>query len=98
MKYNVTYHLNDGEGKTEIFKSVVTFYKHPTQYGNGYGMHIKSNAEPFGASIIDIRYDKDFNPESPIPYIVQFYANRYTGKNESWKLIGIRVHEAEDEE
>lgn len=98
MKYNVTYHLNDGEGKTEIFKSVVSFYKHPNQYGNGYGMHIKSSAEPFGASVIDIRYDKTFNPLFPIPYIVQHYASRFTGYDGSWKLIGIRVHEAEYEE
>lgn len=94
--FNVTLHVNDGEGTTEIIKATVEFSYNPDTYGNGYCMGVTSKAEPFGVQGYDIRYDKDFHKDAMIPYIVSFYANKYSGKNGSWKLIGIRVHEAEE--
>lgn len=95
MKYNVTLYLNDGKGTTGIYKAKVSFSYNPATYGNGYYMGIESVLEPFGIGSYDIRYDNAFHIGHEIPYIVQFYSNTYTGKNGSWKLIGIRVHEAE---
>lgn len=94
-KYNVTLYLNDGKGKTEVLKATVDFEHNPETYGNGFYMGIKAPFEAFGYQGYDIRYDREFDKEYPIPYIVRFFCNRFTGKNGSWKLIGIRVHEAE---
>ena len=93
--FNLTYHVcKDGEGVT--VKGRVEFHHDPEQYGNGYSMYIQSSAEAFGGQGYDIRYDKQFNPENMIGYIVNYFAARYDGKNGRWKLIGIRVWESEE--
>lgn len=97
-KYNVKVFVNDGKGETEILKGTVEFDHNPDQYGNGYSMGIRGLGEAFGLQGYDIRYDREFNPANMIGYIVRFYTNRYTGKDGWWKLIGIRVHEADEDE
>ncbi len=94
-KYNVTYHINNGEGKTAIIKAKVEFVTNPDDYGNGTYMAIEGSEESFGESYYDIRYDMSYTPGMEIPYIVSYYAERYS---KTWKLIGIRVHEADEEE
>ena len=97
MKFNVTVYVNNGEGETEILKGSIEFSCDPNQYGNGYSMGITGLGEAFGFQGYDIRYDKDFNKDEPILYIADWYSHVYNGKDGRWKLIGIRVHEAEDE-
>lgn len=97
-KYNVTVFVNDGNGTTETLKGTVEFSCDPDQYGNGYSMGIRGLGEPFWGQGYDIRYDTEFDPANEIGYIVRFYTNRYTGKNGWWKLIGIRVFEADEDE
>ena len=60
-------------------------------YGNGHYMGIKDKNEPFGHQGYDIRYDKRFNENDPIGYIVKFYTDRYDGRSGSWKLQSITV-------
>ena len=98
MQYNAKIYLNDGNGRTEVYNAKIEFVHDPNQYGNGYSMGIESKLEPFYRQGYDIRYDRDFNKDYPIEYIVTFYSRRFNGKNGAWKLIGIRVHEAEFEE
>ena len=97
-KYNVTVWVNDGKGCTETLKGTIEFDCDPDQYGNGYGMGIRGLGEAFGFQGYDIRYDKNFRSDDMIGYIVRFYTNRYTGKDGWWKLVGIRVFEAEADE
>lgn len=94
-RYNVNYTINSGDGRTMSFKVIVEFAHVENTYGNGYHMCIEGESEPFGFTSYDIRYDSSFDIEDAIPYIAQVFSNRYTGKDGSWKLIGIRVHEAE---
>ena len=96
-QYNVTLYLSDN-GKAVVSKAKVEFRCDSEDYGNGYYMGVRSDLEPFGFSAYDIRYDREFDPARKIPYIVQFYANRFTGHGGSWELTGINVHEAEFEE
>ena len=95
MQYNAKIYLNDGNGTTNVYDAQIEFQHDPKQYGNGYCMVVTSKLEAFGKQGYDIRYDKDFHADYPIEYIVSFYSRLYTGKDGSWKLIGIRVHEAE---
>ena len=97
MQYTAKIYLNNGEGTTNIYDAKIEFEHDPEQYGNGYTMVVDSKLEPWRVQGYDIRYDRDFNKDFPIEYIVTFYSRRFTGKNGSWKLIGIRVHEAEFE-
>lgn len=97
--YNIILYLNNGDGKTEAIKGTVEFDHDPEQYGNGYGMFIKAPTELFGGQGYDIRYDTSFDPENKIAYLVTYFSNRFSGKGKGvWKLIGIRVHEAENDQ
>ena len=99
-QFNVTYYITgenrQGNGsETLVFKAKISFECNPKDYGNGYYMGIESKGEAFGFQAYDIRYDTEFSKDRMLEYIVRFYANRYNGKNGSYKLTGIRVHEAE---
>lgn len=78
------------------FDAMIDFRHNPDDYGNGYHMGIRSKEESFGYDGYDIRYDKDFDPENIITYIVAFYAKRFSGKRDSWKLVGISVDETNE--
>lgn len=95
QKFNLTYSVNDGKGKTETFKGTAEFSYNPDTYGNGYSMYISTSAEPFGGQAYDIRYDKRFHKNSMIAYLAEYFSDRYDGENGAWKLIGLRLYEAE---
>lgn len=93
-KYNVTlWFAINGEGYTT--KGTVEFHCDPDQYGNGYSMGISGLDEPFGFQGYDIRYDNDFHENNKILYITKFFTERRY--REGVELLGIRVHEAEEE-
>ena len=93
--YNLTYSVTrNGEAMT--IKGRVSFSHDPEQYGNGYGMYIQTPEEAFGGQGYDIRYNRDFDPENMIGFIVNWFAARYNGKGQRWTLTGIRVYERED--
>lgn len=98
-QYKVTVHLAKN-GAAYVFDAKVSFWYNPDQYGNGYYMDVESKEEPFGSQSYDIRYDRDFNPDYLIEYIVNFYSRRFDGKkteyDTKWKLTGIRVYEFEE--
>ena len=99
-QFKVTYHIGNDEGKSMVFNSVVEFSHDPDTYGNGWYMGIEGKDESFGFGTYDIRYDTNFRRDQMLLYIAQFYAYRYTGKNGSYKLMGIKISESEltDEE
>ena len=95
--YNVALYLNgtgEEEGKSLILGGTVEFEHNEGQYGNGFYMVVKGLGEPFNVQGYDIRYDKDFDKDKPIPYIVNFYANKYTKKSR-YELAGIGINETE---
>jgi len=94
-QFNVTLYLNDGNGKSVSYKGTAEFGKKEGDYGNGYWMFISMETEPFGGQAYDIRYDTDFRSDRMIAYLTTFFSSRFTGENGSWKMIGIRIHEAE---
>lgn len=85
---------DNGKEISKTFDVSAVFSKRSGTYGNGYSMCIEGKSEPFGYSLYDIRYDTGFDPENMIAYILQFYANQYSGENGSWKLTAISVSEA----
>lgn len=100
-QYKVTVHLaKNGEAYT--FEAKISFAYDPDQYGNGYYMGVESKEEPFGLQSYDIRYNKDFDPDYLIEFIVLFYSRRFDGKktkyDTKWKMTGIRVCEYEETE
>ena len=94
-QYNVWFGIVDDGGNTASFDAKVEFYRFDEDYGNGYYMGIESPCEPFGKQGYDLRYNLSFSPNQKIPFIVQFFADRYDGKDGAWKLTGIRVFEKE---
>ena len=98
MTYAVNVHLTRN-GESYNFDAQISFAHDPDTYGNGFYMGIKSKEEAFGLQSYDIRYDKDFNKDFPIEYIVSFYSRRFDGKeteyDTKWKLSGIHVYEAD---
>ena len=96
--FNVLLYLNDDNNKPRKLEETVEFDQIANSYGNGYHMTVYGESEPFGRQSYDIRYDREFNSHIKIPYIVQFFANRYTGEEGSWKLTGIEVRETEPED
>lgn len=93
--FNVTYHVGNNDGQSATFKGRIGFSRDPNTYGNGYSMYVESPAEAFGGQAYDIRYDKRFNKNRLKSYVTAFMEDRYDGKDGRWKLIGIRVWEAE---
>lgn len=97
--YKVTVNLAKSE-ELYVFDAEISFSHDPEQYGNGYCMDVVSKEEPWGRQGYDIRYDRDFDPDFPIEYIVQFYSRRFDGKKTKydtrWKLTGIKVLECEE--
>ena len=109
MKYNVTLYITGHEKcdpknpiLAEVHKAVIEFRYNPEDYGNGHYMSVKSDLEPFGHAYYDVRYDRRFHASNPMLFLHEFYADRYDGAENSrfqnWKLTGIEIHEAEDEE
>lgn len=100
-QYNATVHVAKN-GESVVFKAQISFSYDPDGYGNGYSMGVRSSEEAFGFQGYDLRYNKDFDPDYLIEFIVMFYSRRYDGNptqyDTKWKLMGIRVHEAEFEE
>lgn len=94
-RFNVKVFVNSNDGESYSFDSKIEFGCNPEDYGNGYHMYVQSSEEPFHGQGYDIRYNKDFHKDEKLLFIVQFYSDRYSGKNGWWKLVGIRVHEAE---
>ena len=92
--FDITLSLLNEEGNQEDYEGQVEFYNNPNQYGNGYGMLVVCKTEPFGRQTYDLRYDKDFDRNNKISYITQFFSSRFTGKDGSYKLIGIQVKES----
>ena len=96
MQFTAKVFLKSDEGESREYDAKIDFVRDPKQYGNGYTMGVESKLEPFGRQGYDIRYDRDFNSEYPIEYIVAFFSRRFNGKNGAWKLTGIHVNEAID--
>lgn len=92
------YDWGENKGNEDVVTTdgLVEFYHSGGDYGNGWGMAIKSKHEPFGLQSYDIRYDHDFSRYHMIAYIVQFYSSRFDGKDGTWKLIGITVNETDE--
>lgn len=88
-QYNITLTINNGDGKTKTLKERAEFACNPNDYGNGYHMYLET---PSGGQGYDLRYESTFNHENIIAWLANFFAEMYSG---SWKLIGIRIHEAE---
>lgn len=98
MKYHFSITITgtdyqEGGTKTLEYTGTIEFWHDPDTYGNGYYMGITSKLESFGSQSYDIRYDRRFNHYAPIPYIVQFFCDKYDGKDGAWKLNGITVNE-----
>lgn len=79
----------------EIFNlnTRIEFYEQPGTYGNGYGMYVQGDGEPFGGQAYDIRYDKRFRNDRKADFIKQFYCDRFDGKGTVWKLDRITITE-----
>ena len=93
-KFDINIYLQNEEGDQLTYNGKVEFYKNPNQYGNGCGMGIYCKTEPFGRQTYDLRYEKDFDRNNKLLYIVQHFSSRFTGKNDGYKLIGIQVKES----
>lgn len=91
-KYNVIVNVrNEEDGEEMEYEATVEFSYTPNDYGNGHYMGLRS----FGSlEAYDIRYDSDFQRDNKPSYITQFFQNRHSGKNHSWKLTGISIKEA----
>lgn len=83
----------DGTPAIDENRAKVFFDYDPDDYGNGYYMTIKGKKEPFGCSVYDIRYDRDFNPNDMEGYISRTIRQRYAkgGWDGSWKLQDISI-------
>ena len=91
MKYKATYTTINEEGAKRQYYAQIEFFKHANDYGNGYGMYVKSDVEPFGGTAYDLRYNAGFNPDMPISFIVKFFEKRFSVKNGTLKLADIYV-------
>lgn len=94
-KFNVVLFIANDNGESAKYNASIEFSHNPDDYGNGCHMGVRSNTEPFGFQAYDIRYNADFSKENPIPFIVQFYSDRFNGRNGAWTLTGITIQEAE---
>ena len=102
--YKVTYTISgtsfdpadNGKEMTLTFDVTVEFSYDPDTYGNGYYMGVTGKGEPFGCSFYDIRYDKEFSPSNKMEYVLRFFANKYSGKNGSWKLKKLFIEEDDE--
>lgn len=97
-KYQVHYRASGnaygtGEKATVEHDAVVEFSYDSEDYGNGYYMGIKSKGEAFGFNCVDVRYDKDFHPDSEVQYITDYFMKRYANSwDGSWKLESISIN------
>lgn len=100
MKYEmkvVIYNPETKEGMTsDLFMAIDCHFVYDSeQYGNGYYVSLKNKNLPFGKEIIDLRYDKDFDPNDKPAYLEKWARNYWSGKNGAYAVKSLDIHKAE---
>lgn len=84
----------DGQIERRNRKYDVEIWQNPeANYGNQCGMSVTSRDDKGWQQLYDIRYDKDFHKDNPVPYIINWAFNYWTGKNGSWKIVSFTLAE-----
>lgn len=99
MKYNMTVTIKDPYTEKNmnsdlIFLLEADFVHDAEQYGNGYQVAIgsrKDSAIPFYRSIVDLRYDTDFDPDKKISWLADWAEHYWSGKDGAYKLESIAI-------
>lgn len=99
MKYTMSVIINDpnteeGMNSDLIFLLEADFVHDAEQYGNGYQVAIgsrKDSAIPFYRSIVDLRYNTDFDPDKKISWLADWADNYWSGKDGAYKLKSIGI-------
>lgn len=99
MNYNMTVTIEDphteaGKNSDLIFLLDADFVHDPEQYGNGYQVAIgskKESAIPFYRSIIDLRYDTDFDPEKKIAWLADWAQHYWSGKDGAYRVKALSI-------
>lgn len=97
MKYELNF-VCESDGDVVEQGYDVEFFYNPNQYGNGTYMSCKNHKAGYANYNFDIRYNKDYHPESQVQFIVDWVMNTWNGKNGSYKTTAISVKEKSDEQ
>ena len=91
----VIYNPETPEGMTSdlMFDLSCSFAHDPEQYGNGYMLCI--SGKEFYKQVIDLRYDKEFNPDDKSAYLEKWARNYWSGKNGAYAIKTLEITEAE---
>ena len=101
MKYNMNVIIKDpnteaGMNSDLWLKLEAVFWHDPEQYGNGYQVSIGSRKDskiPLYSSVYDLRYNKDFDPEHKMSWLVEWAENYWNGFNGAYKLSSISLEQ-----
>lgn len=76
-----------------IFKLIATLEKEKAKtYGNGFFLRITNDSSDY-ENIIDLRFEKGFEPEKLNDFIQVWASNYWSGKNGSYILKNIKFLE-----
>lgn len=100
MIYKMKVTITDPCTKENMFSSLnfildCKFTHNPEQYGNGYYVMITSNGDGFYGQGIDLRYDKNFNPQNKTKWLEEWAKNYWSGKNGAWAIKTLEIIKVE---
>lgn len=98
MNYKMKVTITDPNTEEGMFSSLYfaldyNFVCNLKQYGNGYYVIIKS--KEFYQQMIDLRYDKSFNPNNKTKWLKDWAKNYWSGKNGAWTIKTLAIIKVE---
>lgn len=96
MKYELNF-VCEKDGDREAIVYDIEFFYNPDQYGNGTYMSCDNHKKGYANYYFDIRYDRDYTPDTQVQFIVDWVLNTWNGKNGSYRTTEISVKEIPDE-
>ena len=100
MKYEMKVVIYDpetpkGMSSDLLFKIDCFFAYDPEQYGNGYWLKLKKRGIEGFENHIDLRYDREFNPNNKPAFLERWARNYWSGKNGAYAVKSLEILKAE---
>lgn len=98
MIYKMKVTITDPNTKDGFFSSLYfdldcNFAYNPEQYGNGY--YVSVGSKNFYPQMIDLRYDKSFDPKNKTKWLEEWAKNYWSGKNGAWAIKTLEIIKVE---
>ena len=93
MTYKMKVTIKDPQMKERKQLMFTCYFMHdPDTYGNGYHVNIMPDRKEYGKHCYDLRYDKTFNRENPLKWLIEWAYNYWSGENGAWEVNTLEIN------